>query len=81
MLSGNVALRGLRNPLRNEIIGLKNRSRPKTIQSFGPQPLEYSLKMALYAVREKKPKKKLYTAFSKSIGVYAASDARGQYLM
>jgi len=36
--------------------------------------------MALFAVREKKTKKKLYAAFSKSIGVYAASDARGQYL-
>jgi hypothetical protein len=80
MLSGNVAFCGQRIPLSNDIIGLKNPSRPKTIQSFVPQPLEYSRKMALFAVREKKTKKKLYAAFSKSIGVYAVSDARGQYL-
>jgi len=36
--------------------------------------------MAIFVVREKNKKKKLYAGFTKSIGVYAASDARGQYL-
>ncbi len=39
--------------------------------------------MVLFVVREKKikkQKKKLYAAFSKSISVHTASDARGQYL-
>ncbi len=40
--------------------------------------------MALFVVREKKmkiKKNKLYAAFSKSISVHTASDARGQYLI
>jgi hypothetical protein len=39
--------------------------------------------MAFFVVRKKIKKikkKKLNTVFSKSIGVHAASDARGQYL-
>ena len=36
--------------------------------------------MALFVIREKNKKKKLNAAYSKSISVHTASDAREQYL-